>query len=152
MTREADLLATLRLLGTPRIGPKSFYKLVQETGSVEAALSFVEKDKKYSLLSFQKAREELIKAQDLGIHLVLYTDDIYPQSLRELPDAPPLLYVKGKPEVLRYQQALAVVGSRAASVNGRKLAARLSKDLTESGVCIVSGMARGIDTAAGAKK
>ena len=61
---------------------------------------------------------------------------------------PPLLYAKGKLEVLNYENSVGIVGARSASINGRKTASRIAFDLTENGVCVVSGMARGIDASA----
>lgn len=80
-------------------------------------------------------------------HVVTLADADYPQVLLQIPDPPPLLYVKGLRELLN-QPALAVVGSRNATPQGRANAESFSRSLSDSGLCIVSGMALGIDAAA----
>ena len=143
-----DIIAVLQIIHTQGIGVKSFYRLLAEYGTAQATVGSLEKQSKYKPWSRALAEGEIKKAQDLGIDIVLYSDDDYPASLKEIDTPPPLLYLKGRRETLHYQKALAIVGSRAASVNGRKFAARMARDLTEAGICIVSGMARGIDTSA----
>lgn len=80
-------------------------------------------------------------------HVVTLADADYPQALLQIPDPPPLLYVKGRRELLN-QPALAVVGSRNATPQGLANAESFSRSLSDSGLCIVSGMALGIDAAA----
>lgn len=85
--------------------------------------------------------------QKHGVELIPYTSGRYPKRLLEIPDYPVLLYVKGSllPED---QQSIAVVGTRHASIYGNEMAEKISKDLAGSGFTVVSGLARGIDTAA----
>ncbi|HUW51649.1 MAG TPA: DNA-processing protein DprA [Sulfuricella sp.] len=80
-------------------------------------------------------------------HVVTLADADYPQALLQIPDPPPLLYVKGRRELLN-QPALAVVGSRNATPQGLANAESFSRNLSDSGLCIVSGLALGIDAAA----
>jgi DNA processing protein len=143
-----EKIAALRLINTPKIGARTFYRLVEEYGSIAQALIQVEQSGKYKPWSAEQAQKELEEAHALGIEILLYTDDDYPAQLKPYDMAPPVLYVKGNLEALDFNQAVAIVGSRAASVNGRKIAAHIAKELTESGVCVISGMARGIDAAA----
>lgn len=82
-----------------------------------------------------------------GNHLVTLADAYYPRRLLEIPDPPPLLYCKGKPELLN-RPAIAVVGSRNATPQGEKTAEAFSEALSENGFCVISGMALGIDGAA----
>jgi DNA processing protein len=82
-----------------------------------------------------------------GAVLVTLGDPRYPAALREIFDPPPLLYVRGRVELLQ-SLMLAVVGTRRATPYGLAAAERLSADLAHAGLTIVSGMARGIDTAA----
>ncbi|HEY5611003.1 MAG TPA: DNA-processing protein DprA, partial [Thermoanaerobaculia bacterium] len=79
--------------------------------------------------------------------VVTLVDDAYPQLLREIVDPPPLLHVRGRVELLDVA-AIAVVGSRRASPYATNAAARFSRELAEAGVCVISGLARGIDSAA----
>lgn len=82
-----------------------------------------------------------------GNHLLTLADQHYPRALLEIPDPPPLLYCKGRPQLLN-TPAIAVVGSRHATPQGEKTAEAFAQALSESGYCIVSGMALGIDGAA----
>src|SRR5208282_3692027 len=86
-------------------------------------------------------------AAGLGAVLVPITDPRYPPRLREIFDPPPLLYARGRVELLEHLM-LGVVGTRRPTAYGMQVAARLSKDLSEAGLTIASGMARGIDTSA----
>lgn len=80
-------------------------------------------------------------------HIVTLADDDYPKALLEISDPPPLLYLKGRRELLR-AAGLAVVGSRNATPQGIKNAEQFSESLSDAGLTIVSGMALGIDAAA----
>lgn len=146
MTLEKEILDYLQLINTDGIGPKTFSQLTERFGSAANALSQL--PPRYRACDRRFAEQELALAQKLGVHILIDTDSAYPQALRAVADHPPLLYVKGNVEILTQTPALAVVGSRSASINGRKLASKISYDLTNQGVLIVSGMARGIDSAA----
>ena len=98
--------------------------------------------------SRQWAEEELERVRSFGAVVLSSADPRYPQKLSELDDAPPLLYVKGNIALLNHRPAVAVVGTRNATIIGRKLTSKISFELTENDVLIVSGMARGIDAAA----
>jgi DNA processing protein len=92
------------------------------------------------------AREDREEEAD-GVRILAYPDPEYPSSLRDLPDPPPALYARGCLDPLR-RPALAVVGSRLSTVYGKNVAQSLAGDLALAGMTIVSGLARGIDTAA----
>ena len=74
-------------------------------------------------------------------------DKLYPITLRNIPDAPTNLYLEGNIELLN-SFSIAIIGSRAASENGKSLAKKFSYELSNIGITIISGLARGIDTAA----
>jgi len=93
------------------------------------------------------ARAQVARARRLGVRLVPYGTPEYPALLRTLPDPPAVLYVAGSIEACA-PPAVAVVGSRRATEHGRRFAFRLARDLVNRGVAVVSGMARGIDSAA----
>ena len=80
-------------------------------------------------------------------HILTLHDPDYPEALRQLPDPPLLLYIKGRRELLR-SPMVAVVGSRNASTQGKANAENFAGALSDAGLCVVSGMALGIDTAA----
>jgi len=90
--------------------------------------------------------DELDLVNRRGYHIITLTDSNYPQLLRQIPDPPPFLYVSGKLD--RSPVKIAVVGSRNATGYGLTTTKALSTNLAALGVTIVSGMARGIDTAA----
>ncbi len=91
-----------------------------------------------------QALEDLEKYQ---VQVVTCHDEEYPSALTTIFDPPPLLYVKGAP-LQRHDILVAVVGSRRASTYGRTVAEQLCRELSMKGVTVVSGMARGIDSAA----
>lgn len=90
---------------------------------------------------------QLRRLERAGAHLLTWADDVYPRRLREIPDAPPLLFVLGAvtPDD---DLAVALVGSRAASEYGRRMARELAEGFARRGVTVVSGLARGIDAEA----
>lgn len=143
---KTELIEILQLLLTEGIGPVTFYKYLQTYGNVEKALKILSSKKK--ICSKEKAKEEIEKANKIGAKIITYNDDLYPASLKQINDAPPILYALGNTELLNYEPSIAIVGARNASINGRKIASRIAYDLTENDVLVVSGMARGIDSSA----
>ena len=97
--------------------------------------------------NFEKAEIELKKIERDKIQLITYLDSEYPQSLREIYDPPPILYIQGNSRLLE-TISLAVVGSRKASFYGLSATSHLVKNLVREGLTIISGGARGIDTQA----
>ena len=92
-------------------------------------------------------REEFKLIKEKRIRLLSFQDEDYPENLKEIPDAPVILYLKGNLERIM-PLAIAVVGSRRASIYGLTVAEKMARGLSELGITVVSGMARGIDTAA----
>lgn len=92
------------------------------------------------------AEEECRRIEAAGVRLLTFLDAAYPRRLFEIGDPPPLLYLRGA--IPAWEPAVAVVGSRRATREGLKAAERLSAELAATGVLVVSGLARGIDTAA----
>ena len=146
MRANPSLIARLRLINTEGIGPVGYKKLVLRFGSAEAALNDVIHKK--NVPSEEWAKDEISRAEAAGVEIVADDDRRYPQALLALKDAPPLLYAKGNIELFNHRPMLAVVGTRNASIAGRRFASRMAFELTENNVLIVSGMARGIDSAA----
>jgi DNA processing protein len=93
------------------------------------------------------AEAELRALHRLGGRLVCWGEPLYPPALAQIEDAPPVLSVLGRAELLG-RPIVAVVGARNASANGRRLARELAAGLGQSGLAVVSGLARGIDAAA----
>ena len=106
-----------------------------------------------SLNNLLKARDKLdLDAQlgrlaKAGAHVLTWDDSDYPPNLRQVFNAPPVLYVRGRIET-RDEWAVAIVGTRRASVYGKEATRMMASGLALAGVTIVSGMARGIDTVA----
>ena len=83
-----------------------------------------------------------------GATAVAWHDPAYPAQLREIPDPPPLLYVRGNLAAAEFERTIAIVGTRRMSDYGRQVTRQLGQALAQAGICVVSGMAAGIDTAA----
>jgi len=157
---EQERLAAMRLTLASGIGPRTFAALMERFGSASAAAEAPARDlARMPGLGEQSAERirdsldraepeaELERARNAGVDLVFRDDPAYPVALTYLADAPPLLYVKGalQPDDA---QALAVVGMRKCSLYGQEQAERLAGGLARTGFTIVSGLARGIDSAA----
>lgn len=146
MTDESEIIGRIRLLNTENIGAVTFHKLLRRFGTAQKALENLPPAWKPCPLSF--AETEYRNTLRQKINLIFFDSPLYPPLLNETAGAPPLLYAAGDTGLLNYTAAVAVVGSRNASANSRRLASRFAFELTEAGIMIVSGMARGIDAAA----
>lgn len=145
MTKN-ELADILQLILTDGIGPVTFYEYVNRAGSVKDALELAKRKK--SLCPREVAEEEIAKAKAKNVQIITYKDVLYPKKLAELNDAPPVIYALGNVDLLQQTPMIAIVGARNASIAGRKMASHLAYDLTNNGVTVVSGLARGIDGAA----
>jgi len=144
----------LRLCRTGTIGPVSFYALLRRFGSARAALEMLpqlarrgERSDTVIPVTRAAAEAELAALQRLGARLVCWGEPIYPSGLAAVEDAPPILAVLGRAELLG-SPIVAVVGARNASANGRRFSRDLAAALGQGGIVVVSGLARGIDAAA----
>ncbi len=140
-----ELINWIRLINSDGIGPVTFYKMLEKYQTAQNALNHIDNDKLYSI---KDAQTEIENAYKKGISIISIKDKEYPDNLKQLNDAPPLLYVKGRIDILNYPIGVAIVGARNASIHSRKIASKIAYDLTNSGVLVISGMARGIDSAA----
>jgi len=141
-------LARLRLARTDGIGPLTFRRLLARHGSAEAALDALpESSGRYDPPPEAGIRREEAALARLGGRFVFLDDLFYPPLLALLPDAPPVLAVLGDVGLLA-APAVAIVGARNASSAGRRVAEELAESLAGKGLTVVSGLARGIDTAA----
>ncbi|RKT28227.1 DNA protecting protein DprA [Roseovarius halotolerans] len=152
-TTEDDRVSWLRLLRSRRVGPTTFMRLMGEHGSASAALSALPEVARaagvedYSPCPEDVVRAELRAAKAAGARMICMGDPLYPADLQQIPDAPPLLWAIGDPDVLK-RPMVALVGARNASSLGLRMARALAADLAAEGFVVVSGLARGIDTAA----
>ncbi len=145
---------------TPQIGPRAATKLLERFGSAESVFHArrseleslrLRAESIESILKREfhdKADEELAKVRELGGDVLILDDGSYPYLLREISDPPITLYVKGDWQTCFDQPCVGVVGSRKCSTYGENASEFLARDLAANGVCVVSGLARGIDTAA----
>ncbi len=152
------ILEWLAISLTPGLGPTKARKLVEHFGSAEAvfhaSLTELESTGIQAVTaqsiatgkSAEMAREEIARAASAGVAVISGEDPCYPARLKEIYDPPMVLYVRGNPEVLR-QPGIAMVGTRHPTPYGSGMAERLSCDLAGQGLVIISGMARGVDTA-----
>jgi len=151
---DAQRIDWLRLIRSDRVGPHTFRSLVNHFGSASAALERLPDlarrggaDRPGRIYSAEDARAELAASRQFGVSLTAPGEAGYPPRLAMLEDAPPLLGVRGAPDVLM-RPMIAIVGSRNASGAGLKFAGTLARDLSDAGFVIASGLARGIDQAA----
>ncbi len=145
---------------TPQIGPRAATKLLERFGSAESVFHATRSEltslrlraeSVESILKKEfhdKAQEEFEKVKGIGGDVLVLDDGSYPELLREIDDPPITLYVKGDWQACFDAPCVALVGSRRCSTYGANASEMLSRDLAANGICIVSGLARGIDTAA----
>jgi len=149
----------LSLKTVPGVGNRLFLNLIQHFGEPDKIFSASSKellqveginDRLVSAIQGYKipkeVREDLSLVRKNGVRIITFSDPDYPTLLRHIHDPPPVLYMYGR----LYHESLniAIVGSRNATSYGRTITERLSGDLTQRGFTVVSGMARGIDSAA----
>jgi DNA processing protein len=96
---------------------------------------------------FDELEKELCELQRLGGSLIRWTDDNYPVNLRQIPDPPPFLYLRGTMPAAE-NNCVAIVGARAASDAGLHMARRIGMELALKRLTVVSGLARGVDAEA----
>lgn len=149
-----EKLNWLRLSRTENVGPITFYKLVDFYGSASEALNALPelakkggRKKPLEAPPLSNIEKEYESLQKLGGNIVCACEKAYPLALAATDDAPPVLSYIGDINLVR-PPCLAIVGARNASLNGRKFATKLAKELGQEGQIIVSGLARGIDTSA----
>ena len=154
MKKIDDWLALLRV---PGLQPDQYHQLLNVFGSPEKVLAAGAGSlgklglKANSVRAIQDSTTDVI-APDLdwlqhdGHHVVTFHDARYPERLKTIPSAPPLLFVRGDPDFLQLPQ-LAMVGSRTPTASGSKTAHEFARHLSQAGITITSGLARGIDAA-----
>ena len=151
---ERQRLNWLRLIRTPNVGPSTFRDLINRFGSAEAAIEILPEltlsggaSRGPLIPSASEAEAELDLARRAGARFVGIGEPDYPPLLKRMDYPPPLIAIKGNAAVFTLPP-VAIVGARNASLAGIKLARMLAADLGREGYAVVSGLARGIDTAA----
>ena len=143
----------MRLARSPGIGPVTYRQLIARFGSARAALDAVPDLARRGggsapkLFGRDQAEREIDRVEKLGARYLVLGQGLYPRLLAEMEDAPPLLMAEGDLGLLE-RQAVAIVGARNASAAACRFARGLAHDLGGEGLAVVSGLARGIDSAA----
>ncbi|MBB5538295.1 DNA-processing protein DprA [Rhizobium giardinii] len=151
---ERQRIAWLRLIRSDNVGPATFRDLINHFGSAETALEMLPElsrrggsTRAIRVATVAEAEKELASAHRFGARFLGIGEPDYPPAMRQIDGAPPLLAVKGNPAIGTVP-SLGIVGSRNASISGTKFAAMIARDVGRAGYAIISGLARGIDTAA----
>jgi len=145
--------ARLRLLRSANIGPVTYSQLIARFGSAEAALEALPMlaarggGRAPIIADPGAVRHEIAAVEKLGARYVFLGEFGYPPLLAELENAPPALILRGDLTLLE-RPSVAIVGARNASAAACRFARQIALGLGEAGVTVVSGLARGIDTAA----
>ncbi len=153
MAEGGDAFARLRLIRSPRIGPVTYRQLVARFGGAQAALDALPTLAMRGggavprIADAGAVRRELATAAKLGARHVFLGDEDYPPLLAELENAPAAMLVRGDLGLAR-RACVAIVGARNASAAACRFARQIAQGLASEGVTVVSGLARGIDTAA----
>ncbi len=158
MTQDPGLASWLQLTLTPGLGNSAIRGMLRQFGLPQSILA--RKDAELGAFAAAAALEalrsdavqrEVARALDWAAQpsnrFITLADEAYPRMLLEIPDPPPVLYVRGRAELLQ-RPALAIVGSRNATAQGVANAESFARSLSDSGLTIVSGLALGIDGAA----
>jgi DNA processing protein len=154
-----ERMAWLALALTPQIGPRRILRAIERCGSPVKILSsslteleslqFPAESVQFIFEGHSRraADQQIEGLAKTGASFLAYPDDAYPELLHEIFDPPVLLWIRGNAELLA-QPSIAVVGTRHPTPYGTGMAEMLSRDLASRGLIILSGMARGVDTAA----
>lgn len=143
----------LRLIRSPNIGPVSYRQLITRFGSAKTALDALPDlvlrggGKNAVLAEPRLIEQEMAAVAAAGARYLFLEDDDYPELLSHIDNAPPVVTVKGNLALLS-RSSIAMVGARNASAGACRFARQLAYELGESGFTVISGLARGIDTAA----
>jgi len=151
---DRQRLAWLRLIRTPNVGPATFRDLINRFGSAEAAIEQLPELMRNAgaampprIPSPETAEAEMAAAHRYGARFIGIGEPDYPPQLRRMDYPPPLIAVKGNTSVFQLP-AVSIVGARNASLAGLKMARMIAVGLGREGYAVISGLARGIDTAA----
>ncbi len=150
---QGERIGAIRLIRSEHVGPVTYRQLLARFGGARRALEALPElarrggGKPPRLASQQQAEAELAAAARLGVAVICLGEAAYPPTLAALEDSPPVLFLRGQGGFLQ-THAVALVGARNASGNGRRFAAQLAQGLAREGLVVVSGLARGIDAAA----
>jgi len=148
-----NLHNVLRLIRTLNVGPVTFFQLISRFGTAKAALDALPdlsmrggRRNPLTACPGEIAALEIENARRYGATMVMYGAPDYPKLLQLINDPPPVISFVGHAHLWQNHDMIAIVGARNASANGCNFAGKLAKELGESGLTVVSGLARGIDS------
>lgn len=151
---STDVIDILRLIRSENVGPKTFFSLIKLFGTASKALDNIAdfslrggKTKPVKVFSKEAAEKEIEALIKANAKIISYNDPSFSALLKHIPDCPPILSYKGNKDLLQ-SRSVAIVGARNASLNGKAFASQISSELSRNNISVVSGLARGIDTAA----
>jgi DNA processing protein len=149
---DAERRDWLRLARTDNVGPVAFEQLVARFGTASRALGEIPAmaqrgGRALTIPSVARIEDEIAAGLALGARLLCACEGAFPQALAALDPPPPVLWARGKVELL-HRSTVAVVGARIASAGGQRFARGLAADLGREGLVVISGLARGIDAEA----
>ena len=159
LSDDRATLLWLALALTPGLGATRTRRIVEHFGSIEAlfqaslteleatGIQAVSAQSLATGKSFELAQEECLRAASAGAQVIAVDNSAFPPRLRQIYDPPVVLYVRGNTQLLT-QPGIAVVGTRHPTPYGTGMAERLAGDLARQGLSIISGLARGVDSAA----
>ncbi|MCK4919328.1 MAG: DNA-processing protein DprA, partial [Candidatus Pacebacteria bacterium] len=139
----------------PQMGPIRFAKICSHFPSLEnawqanlqdfqeAGIEFAIAEKIISQKRNISPEQEMEKLEKEDIKIITINDELYPTLLKEIPSAPAILYYKG--QIQKDEIAIGIVGSRKVSTYGMQVATKLSRDLAQNNITVISGMALGVD-------
>ncbi|NET71431.1 MAG: DNA-protecting protein DprA [Sphaerospermopsis sp. SIO1G2] len=149
---QEPLELILQLIRSENVGPVTFFQLMKRYKSVEKALKAIPMlamrggaKRHIRICPSDMVKAEIERTRAFGAEFIPYGHAHYPALLMQINDPPPVIMVRGHAHLLAKPSIIAMVGSRNASANGCKYAARLATELGEKGYIISSGLARGID-------
>lgn len=151
---DQEKISWIRLARAENVGPVTFYRLLEAYGTATKAIEAIPElarrgggKRQPKVPAVAAAEKEYESVRNLGGDIITAAEDEYPLALGAIADAPPIISVIGNPQIM-HEPCIAIVGARNASMNGRRFADKLAGELGENGRVVVSGLARGIDTAA----
>ncbi|WP_051908551.1 DNA-processing protein DprA [Candidatus Odyssella acanthamoebae] len=145
---EKQLISWLKLAHCKNVGPVTFWQAIERFGNCDEALAWLENNGRTEVIPTDKQVYHLVnECHKKNVTLVTGEDPRYPRRLKELRDAPAVLFVKGQVDILQ-SDMVGMVGARNCSFMAKKHAQILAESLGKVGLTVVSGLARGIDRSA----
>ena len=151
---DTEKINSLRLIMTENIGPVTYNELIAYYGTATRAVEHLPdlakkggRRRQINLVPESEALRQIELADKKQVRILFRSDKDYPSNLKQLSDSAPILFALGNTDIFT-KKAVAIVGTRNASANGKALARQIAADLAEADYNVVSGLAHGIDRAA----